>query len=306
MLYPVEDFDHILTHTEPLWQEFRGKRILLTGPHGWIGSWMMQLFGAAQLYFKIDLSVKPLFLYGDGFPVGDYDYVIHAAFAEDPDKQVLGTKQVLEFAQARGVKKLLMLSSGILNQNHTQDISRLTYKIIKEMEEDLALREWPFEVKIARMYTLTGPGLPLDGPYALSHFISDALGGSAIALRGFGDSIRSYLHLSDVMIWLLTILIQGKPRFPYSVGSDRPVTISSIADMVSREFNVPVFHQLGENIPFTYYLPDLSRTKELGLEIRVPLEQAIAKTCRWFKTNPGEGNRKHGVVRSQAKGAEPR
>ena len=144
----AEDLDHILTHTEGLWEEIRGKRLFITGGTGFIGCWLLESFAWAN--DKLGLKAKALVLtrnldafkkkaphladhpdiqfhLGDvrffEFPTETFSHIIHAATEsstslndENPllmfDTIVQGTRHALDFARYRGVKKFLLTSSG--------------------------------------------------------------------------------------------------------------------------------------------------------------------------------------------------
>jgi len=44
----ASDLDNILERTEPLWQELRGQRILITGATGFFGCWLLESFAWAN------------------------------------------------------------------------------------------------------------------------------------------------------------------------------------------------------------------------------------------------------------------
>jgi dTDP-glucose 4,6-dehydratase len=44
----AHDLDHILARTEPLWEELRGERILITGATGFFGCWLLESFAWAN------------------------------------------------------------------------------------------------------------------------------------------------------------------------------------------------------------------------------------------------------------------
>ncbi len=143
----ASDLDHVLTHTEGLWEELRGQRIFITGGTGFFGSWLLESFawandklglGASASVLTRDkaafqrkaphLATNPGISWHSGelrdfsFPQGSFSHVIHAASelsiarAKDAielmETAVLGTRRVLEFARKSGVRKLLLTSSG--------------------------------------------------------------------------------------------------------------------------------------------------------------------------------------------------
>ena len=145
------DLDHILTHTEGLWEELRGKRLFITGGTGFFGCWLLESFIWAN--DKLDLNASALVLtrnydafqknaphlaahpaiqfhIGDvrnfNFPEGEFSHIIHAAatsavatfYNEDPlvkfNTVVEGTRHTLDFAVQCHARKFLLTSSGVV------------------------------------------------------------------------------------------------------------------------------------------------------------------------------------------------
>jgi nucleoside-diphosphate-sugar epimerase len=142
------DLDHILSHTEGIWDEMRGGRILITGGTGFFGCWLLESFAWANENLKLDakavvVSRNPddfvkkaphLFTHeaisfqkGDvrdfEFPPGPFSHLIHAATESSSglneknplavvESIVQGTRHTLDCAVARGARKILLTSSG--------------------------------------------------------------------------------------------------------------------------------------------------------------------------------------------------
>ena len=142
------DLDHVLTHTRPLWEELRGRRLFITGGTGFIGSWLLESLLWANDRFGLGVEATVLtrtpeafrrraphladqpavtLHAGDvksfAFPAGEFPYLIHAATESSTIRQdktplrmiatiVDGTRRVLDFAANCGTRKLLFLSSG--------------------------------------------------------------------------------------------------------------------------------------------------------------------------------------------------
>jgi nucleoside-diphosphate-sugar epimerase len=144
----AHDLDGILARTEPLWQQLRGERILITGATGFFGCWLLESFAWANRRLSLNahavgLSRHPGRLaekaphlaqdpaitmhaadvrHGD-FPHGTFSHVIHAATeasarlnAKAPlvmfDTIVEGTRRTLQFAIASSATRFLLVSSG--------------------------------------------------------------------------------------------------------------------------------------------------------------------------------------------------
>ena len=56
----AHDLDHVLARTEPLWQELRGQRILITGATGFFGCWLLESFAWANR--RLNLNARAVAL----------------------------------------------------------------------------------------------------------------------------------------------------------------------------------------------------------------------------------------------------
>ena len=155
------DLDHILTHTEGLWEELRGQRIFITGGTGFFGCWLLESFAWANA--KLDLKAQAVVLSRDlqafsckaphlftdsaitfqrgdvrdfQFPTGSFSHVIHAASetsgklnAKNPfamlDTIIDGTRRTLDFAVASGAKKFLLTSSGAVYGKQPPELTHI-------------------------------------------------------------------------------------------------------------------------------------------------------------------------------------
>ena len=250
------------------------------------------------------------------FPKGQYSHVIHAA-TEAPtkdldDKQLLkfdtmvkGTERVLEFARKSGARKVLLTSSGAVYGKQPPYLMRMaeTYlgapettnprwvngegKRASEMLCALYAAQYGLEPKMARCFSFVGPYLQLDFHYAIGSFIRNALQGQRIRADGDGSPYRSYLYASDLVTWLWTILVRGKSCRAYNVGSEKSVTISELATLVSRAVSPNLEVEMGQPRATgglaERYVPSTQRAQvELGLRESVHLSQAIERTINWY------------------------
>jgi dTDP-glucose 4,6-dehydratase len=156
-----DDLEHILLHTECLWEELRGRRLFITGGTGFFGCWLLESFVWANEKLKLNAEVHVLarnpsalqkkaphlanhpsvhLLAGDvrsfAFPEGEFSHIIHAATEasaslnnENPllmlDTIVDGTRRTLDFARCCGAQKFLLISSGAVYGKQPPDITHI-------------------------------------------------------------------------------------------------------------------------------------------------------------------------------------
>jgi dTDP-glucose 4,6-dehydratase len=249
------------------------------------------------------------------FPQGEFSHIIHAAATSSmsvPSVEMLetlvdGTRRVLQFAARSQARRLLLVSSGAvygaqppecpsLSETHpygpdpTNPVS--VYGEGKRMAELLcamATQEQGIPCVIARCFAFIGPHLPLNAHFAAGNFLHDACSGGPIRVNSDGRSVRSWLHMADLMIWLLTILARGTPARPYNVGSDAFFSIAEFAARVREIAGIatPVLlRDPPRTTPPPRYVPDIRRAREeLGLEVRIDMDAAISRTLDWMKRN---------------------
>ena len=156
------DLDHVLKHTEGLWEDIRGKRVFITGGTGFFGCWLLESFAWANdrlnlnasalvLTRKLDafkknaphLAANPAIQFHSGdirsfdFPEGSFSHIIHAAATsaratfnnEDPlvkfDTIFQGTRRTLDFALQCHAKKFLLTSSGAVYGKQPPDVANI-------------------------------------------------------------------------------------------------------------------------------------------------------------------------------------
>lgn len=134
----------------------------------------------------------------------------------------------------------------------------------------------------ARLFSFVGPGLPLDGHFAIGNFIADALHQRPITIKGDGQAIRSYLYAGELPHWLWTLALQGQAGQSYNVGSDHALPLSAWAELVRTVVNPDSSVQIlgtPDGSPRHCYAPDLHKVSALGLLPLVSAEQAIQLTA---------------------------
>lgn len=142
---------------------------------------------------------------------------------------------------------------------------------------------------IARLFAFSGLGLPLDRHFAIGNFVNDARNGRKIRVRGTGRDIRSYLDALDMADWLIAAGLYGNSSMPYHVGSEIPISIKELAELVA-ECSASLFGQrpdvivegLSSNIDgYSRYVPSSEKTRSaLGVAQTVSLRDSIIHMLR--------------------------
>jgi dTDP-glucose 4,6-dehydratase len=139
------------------------------------------------------------------------------------------------------------------------------------------------EIKIARVFALVGPHLPLNKHFAIGNFLQNAMAGEQIIIQGDGTPYRSYLYAADMAAWLWAVLIRGQPGRAYNVGSEESLSIRSLAEricgLLDCAHGVAALQNAQPGLAPAHYVPDTARARhELHLPPAMVLDEAITRT----------------------------
>jgi len=253
-----------------------------------------------------------------------FDEIYHLAAAvgvrlviDDParaiETNVEQTSAILKFARHRspqgGAVPVLIASSSEVYGKSAKDpfsedddvvygpttVARWSYAYGKALDEHLALaysRDRGVPTVVARFFNTVGPRQIGDYGMVLPRFVGAAIRGLPIEVHGDGRQSRCFCDVRDVAGALSRML--GEPACRggvFNVGSDRPVTIRELADLVVKVTGsaspvrlVPYADAFGPGFEdLRQRRPDLRRLRgAVGFEPRVSLERTIADVARWM------------------------
>ena len=248
------------------------------------------------------------------FPEQRHDYILHLATAtsayhghtdatEMLKMKLASISHVLSYARYAKVQRILVTSSGAVYGPQPPDVSHIpesysgapdpldpasAYGTGKRLVEQMCALATDIDFVIARCFSFIGPHLPLDARFAAGNFLRDAMAGGPIVVNGDGRAVRSYLYAADMVVWLLTILLQGKAGRAYNVGSDQAVDILDLAQSIAAlapQRPIVRVTDIHRDDPANRYVPDISRAgKELGLQAYLPINESITRTSCWLNT----------------------
>jgi nucleoside-diphosphate-sugar epimerase len=262
-----------------------------------------------------------LFIKGDickfKYPMEKIDYVIHGATdiikTQPPLKNfdviTNGTKYLLEFCIKKKVKDILILSTGavygeipkyikFISEKHFGHLNLNEFssayslgKLVSEWLGNIYCKNTNVRCKHARIFAQIGPYLALDKHFVVGNFISNIIKNEDIIIKGNGNIKRSFMYGSDLVIWLLAILLRGTNFKAYNVGSNKPVTIKNLARIISKisghsKSGIRILNNTFSKFENRNYVPNTSLAKkELSLRITIPLKTSLTKTISWYSKN---------------------
>ena len=259
------------------------------------------------LFIKHDVTD---YIYVDG----PLDAILHLAslpspvdYLQEPIKTLkvgaLGTHKTLGLARAKSARYLLTSTSEVYGdpQVHPQPESywghvnpvgpRGVYDESKRFAEAMVMayhRYHGIDTRIARIFNCYGPRMRLDDGRVVPNFIGQALRGEALTVYGDGSQTRAFCYIDDMVEGLYQLLMSSEIA-PVNLGNPREMTILQLAHEVLRVTGscsqIALIHPQDERIKDDPQVrqPDISKARQiLGWEPRVPLDEGLRRTVRWF------------------------
>ena len=221
-----------------------------------------------------------------------------------------GTENLLNYARLNTEKRTLVLSSGAVfggfdetRMNNISELERhapayaddsqglsIGKRVAEFLTKEFCGRGY-IDASIARCFSFIGPGLPTDLHYAAGNFMAQAVAGENIVINGSGRPIRSFMHLGDMVFWVMTILFQGRNGEDYNVGSKDAVSMLELAreivDVLETRSEIIILgasDKTSGNPPNYFYVPDtLKAERELGLFCRTDLRASIKEYAEYLE-----------------------
>jgi nucleoside-diphosphate-sugar epimerase len=271
-------------------------RFLAQAPHYRACAWLHWLVSDIRQLHELPGRPVDLILHA----AADTSATAHARPLELFDTIVEGARRVFELARRDSARVLLTgsgaqygrLPDGIgVSESFSgaciSNSATSAYAEAKRAQETLGAiyaKEHGIDVILTRCFAFSGPGLPLDAHFAIGNFVRDALRAEAIVLNSSGEAMRSYLHGSDMAAWLLTLLLKGERGVAYNVGSDDALSVADLArSVVARLAPGKPLRILGQpdGNGGSFYVPDIARARELGLDVWTSLDESIDSMAAW-------------------------
>jgi nucleoside-diphosphate-sugar epimerase len=223
------------------------------------------------------------------------------------DVGVKGIVNVIDACRRHGVGQLILASSSEVYQSPPRvptDESaplvvpdplnpRLSYgagKIISEMMVINHGRKHFERVLIFRPHNIYGPDMGFD--HVIPQFAvrlkramsKHASGAVPFPIQGSGAETRSFCHVDDLVQGVMVIRAKGEHLGIYHVGTTEEVSVADLArrmaKIAGREIVLGPSAVLEGSTPRR--CPDISKLAALGYRPRVPLDEGLSPTLKWY------------------------
>ncbi len=332
----LEDCKTVFNQASIVWKDFSGSTILVTGSTGLIGSNFVYALLYAKCEKNIDMDIilavrnkeaaEALFGTKDvkiiGYDVTQridieekIDYIVHMAsptsskfFSERPVDTLCanfeGTKEILELAKEKAVKKVIFISSmevyGFPERGHKVSENevggfetmnaRNSYPIAKIASEALCNAyhsQYGVPAVILRATQTFGPGVKYDDNRVFAQFMRCALEKKNIVLKSRGETERSYVYTADIVSALLICLQKAPAGEAFTVANpDTYCSIKEMAELVANEIaggEIEVQFDIAEDIQKLGYAGtlfmdlDTSKIENLGWKATTGLKDMFLR-----------------------------
>ncbi|HEY3227445.1 MAG TPA: NAD-dependent epimerase/dehydratase family protein [Planctomycetota bacterium] len=215
---------------------------------------------------------------------------------------VVGTSRILQAAAASDVRRVVFASSAavygdspVLPKREELPPDPLSsYAVAKLAGEQLGRTVPGVEFVALRFFNVYGPRQNPKSQYAaaIPIFLTALEAGRPLPIFGDGTQTRDFTYVGDVVTGLLLAGdaggIDGRV---FNIAAGRAITVSDLAFALGRAAGRPVEFEFRPPRPgeILHSYGDISAAERfLGFQARVPLDEGLAETVKWFRGRRGD------------------
>ena len=134
-----------------------------------------------------------------------------------------------------------------------------------------------------RLFSFIGPHLPINYTFAIGEIVSKAIEKKKIIINGNLTSTRSYMYPTDMVTWILSILV--KPTIEtIHIGSEYAIQMKQLAETVNYIFEGVGVDSIQSVESPNHYVPQTFQTRQkYNLNESVSLKQGLERWKSWLK-----------------------
>jgi UDP-glucuronate 4-epimerase len=210
---------------------------------------------------------------------------------------IRGTTSLMELAHRFNVKNFVFASSSSVyggssstyfSEEENVDNPVSPYAASKKACELLSYTYhhlYNLNVSALRFFTVYGPrGRPDMAPFK---FIDRVSRGLELQQFGDGSSSRDYTFISDIVDGIVRAVDHPHPYEVFNLGKGNGTSLKEFIDLVQKHVgkkaNIKIMPDQPGDVPYT--CADVSKAyKLLGYKAKVPFEEGIRRTAKWYKS----------------------
>jgi UDP-glucose 4-epimerase len=197
-----------------------------------------------------------------------------------------GTFAVLQAARAANIRRFVYVASsscyGIPDVYPTPEEAEIRpqypYALTKWLGECLVMH-WAQVYRLPalslRFFNIYGPRARTSGTYGavFGVFLAQLLAGKPLTIVGDGTQQRDFTYVSDAVAALIAAAESGRTGRCYNVGSDNPVSVNRLVELLRARETVHIPRRPGE--PDRTFADTRRIQAELGWSASVPIERGV-------------------------------
>lgn len=237
-----------------------------------------------------------------------HDFVVHLAAESHVDRSivdaskfvrtnVLGTYNVLESCRNFGIKTLIHVSTDEVYGSLLEGSADETFPLqpnspyaASKAASDLLARSYSvthgLDVRITRC--CNNYGKYQHPEKVIPVFINKLKSGEKVPIYGNGQNVREWIHVSDHVRGIQTVLEKGIPGQIYNIGTgshlsniDLAITLMSLMGLNE---NMLSFVRDRKGHDFRYSV-NSTKIKSLGFQNKIELKVGLEETIKWYLDN---------------------
>ena len=249
------------------------------------------------------------------------DYVIHAAGIASPhyyrtypletlDVAINGTRNMLNLAKRNSARFTFFSSSEIYGDPDSENVptsekyrgyvatmgQRACYDEGKRVGETLCYifqSNFGVHTNIVRPFNFYGPGMQEKDYRVLPNFASRIKAKLPLRIYGHGNQTRTFCYITDAMVGLFKVIIDGKNGEAYNIGNPNPeISMIKLVKRIGKVLDSEIPYEIIE-YPNSYpsdepnrRCPDIQKAKEqINYLPCVELDEGLKRFFQWTDEN---------------------
>ncbi len=306
--------------------EFRSKKVLVTGGTGLIGRQVVDLlikdgailtiasmddlkFHNHGRYFRADLRK----IDNARIAVREQEYVFHLAGVKTSPKitseqamlmsnlTILLGSTVIQACYEAEIPNVLFASSigayteaELLKEENAysgkaMDLPGESKREVERQIQNYDLYGRTYKVvRIANCYGIGDNFNPENAMFIPSLMAKILRGDDPVEIWGDGKQVRDFIYSKDTARGILHMMFHAPDCMPVNIGSGKGYSVSEVVQTLAQIVKFNTYYDETKPTGVARRVLDVSKAKSLGFESQYSLYDGLKETWEWFKSNPDE------------------